>query len=154
VPEHVWEEDELSPFLPFPLDLWRNIYTHLKNKRLISLITYFNIYIYIVIIVNYCTYKKSSASESTSVTRALSHSRLSCFLASHFDFQKHFFEGPDSSSINSTSRVVNSVSPVPSDIVKIRLWCPSFFFLDRQEQHHHRRVFPRMYHIDECPFQD
>jgi hypothetical protein len=45
--ERAWEEDKLSPFLPFPLDLWRNICTHLKNKRLISLITYFKIDIYI-----------------------------------------------------------------------------------------------------------
>jgi hypothetical protein len=41
--------------------------------------------IYIVITEN-CTYQKSSASESASVTHALSRSCLSCFSASHFDF--------------------------------------------------------------------
>jgi hypothetical protein len=85
MPERAWGEEELSPFLPLPLDLLRDICTHLKNKRLISLITYFNIYIYILITVNY-TYQKSSASESASATRALSRSRFSCFSASHFDF--------------------------------------------------------------------
>jgi hypothetical protein len=73
-----------------------------------------------------CTYQKSSASKSASVTRALSCSRLSCFSVSHFDFLRHFFEGPGSSSINSTSCVANSVSPAPSDTMKHRLWCPSF----------------------------
>jgi hypothetical protein len=76
-----------------------------------------------------CTYQKSSASESASSTCALSHSRLSCFSASHFDLQRHFFEGPDSSSINSTSCVANSISPALLDIVKLRLWCPFSFFL-------------------------
>jgi hypothetical protein len=38
-----------------------------------------------VITVNY-TYQKSSASKSASATRALSHSRLSCFSVSLFDF--------------------------------------------------------------------
>jgi hypothetical protein len=41
-------------------------------------------YVYIVIKVN-CTYQKLLASESASVTRALSHSRLSYFSTSHFD---------------------------------------------------------------------
>jgi hypothetical protein len=113
VSECALEEDELSPFLPFPLDLWQNICQHLKNKRLVSLITYFKIYIYSdyyhITIVN-CTYQKSSASESVLATRAMSHSRLSCFSASHFDFRRHFFEGSGSSSINSTSRVINSES--------------------------------------------
>jgi hypothetical protein len=68
-----------------------------------------------------CTYQKSSTSESGSATCALSHSRLSYFSVSHFDFQRHFFEGPGSSSIISTSRVANSVSPTPSDTVKLRL---------------------------------
>jgi hypothetical protein len=40
---------------------------------------------YRITIVN-CTYQKSSASESASVTHALSRSRLSCFSLSHFDF--------------------------------------------------------------------
>jgi hypothetical protein len=91
------------------------LYTFEKQK-----ITLFN-NIYIVIIVN-CIYQKSSASESASVTRTLSRSRLSCFLASHFDFRRCFFEGPGPSSINSTSRVANSVSLTPSDTVKLRLW--------------------------------
>jgi hypothetical protein len=43
------EEDELSPALRFPLELWQNICTHFKNKRLISLTTDFKIYIYIYI---------------------------------------------------------------------------------------------------------
>jgi hypothetical protein len=119
MPERACEEDKLLLFLPFPLDLWQNIYTHLKNKRLISLITYFKIYICIVITVN-CTYQKSSASEFASATRALSHLHRSCFSASHFDFRRHFFEGPSSSSINSTSRVANSASPTLSDTVKHR----------------------------------
>jgi hypothetical protein len=38
-----------------------------------------------VIIVN-CTYQKSSASESTSTTRALSRSHISYFSTSRFDF--------------------------------------------------------------------
>jgi hypothetical protein len=42
--------------------------------------------IYIVIIVNYCTYQKSSASESASAIRALNRSHLSCFSASRFHF--------------------------------------------------------------------
>jgi hypothetical protein len=40
MPERAWEEDELLLFLPFPVDLWQNICTYLKNKILISLITY------------------------------------------------------------------------------------------------------------------
>jgi hypothetical protein len=90
-----------------------------------------DIYIYIssdyyrITIVN-CTYQKSSASESTSTIHALSHSHLSCFSASCFDFRRHFFEVPCSSFINSTSYVANSVSPTPSDTVKLRLLCPSF----------------------------
>jgi hypothetical protein len=76
--------------------------------------------IYIVITVN-CTYQKSSATESTSATHALSHSRISYFSASRFDFRMCFFEGPGSSSINSTSCVANSASPVPSNTVKLRL---------------------------------
>jgi hypothetical protein len=79
VPERVSEEEELLPFLPFPLYVWRNICTHLKNKRLIYLI-----------IVN-CIYQKSSASEFASTTSKLCHSHLSCFLASHFDFRRRFF---------------------------------------------------------------
>jgi hypothetical protein len=51
VPNRAWEEDELSPTLHFPFDLWQNICTHLENKRLISLTTYFKIYIYIAIII-------------------------------------------------------------------------------------------------------
>jgi hypothetical protein len=51
MPEGASEEDKLWPFLPFPLDLWRNICTHLKNKRLLSLTTNFKICIYIVIII-------------------------------------------------------------------------------------------------------
>jgi hypothetical protein len=72
-----------------------------------------------------CTYQKSSASESASATDALSHSRLSCFSVSPFDFRRHFFEGPGSSSTNSTSRVASSASPTPSDTVKCRPWSPS-----------------------------
>jgi hypothetical protein len=60
------------------------------------------------------TYQKSSASESASGTRALSHSCLSCISVSRFDFRRHFFEGFGSSSINSISRVTNSVSPAPA----------------------------------------
>jgi hypothetical protein len=84
VPNRTWEEDELSPALRFPLNLWQNICIYLKNKRLIFLTTYFNIYIYIYIdyyritTVTY-TYQKSSASASASATCALNHSRLSCF---------------------------------------------------------------------------
>jgi hypothetical protein len=61
-----------------------HLYTFEKQK--INLFN--NIFqdIYIVITVNYCTSQKSSVSESTSVTRALSRSCLSCFLVSHFDF--------------------------------------------------------------------
>jgi hypothetical protein len=70
------------------------------------------IHIYIVVIVK-CTDQKSSASESASATRALSRSCLSCFSAGHFDFGMHFFEGPGSSSINSTSRVPNSMCCAP-----------------------------------------
>jgi hypothetical protein len=131
VPERVWEEDELLPFLPFSLDLWRNICTVLKKKMSAfnnifqDIYIYIYIYIYIVITIN-CACQKSSASESSSVTRALSHSHLSCFSVSHFDFRPRFFEGPGSSSINCTSCVPNSVSPAPSDTVKLRLWCPSF----------------------------
>jgi hypothetical protein len=44
-----------------------------------------------------CTYQKLSASEFASVTRALSHSHLSCPSVTHFDFRMHFFEGPGSS---------------------------------------------------------
>jgi hypothetical protein len=50
VPNRAWDEDELLPVLHFPLDLWRNICTHLENKRLISLKTYFQVYIVIIII--------------------------------------------------------------------------------------------------------
>jgi hypothetical protein len=101
----------------------KHLYTFEKQK--INLFNNIFQYIYIVITIN-CTYQKSSASESASMTHALSCSCLSCFSMSHFDFQRCFFEGPDSSSINFTSRVANSVSHVPSDTVKLRLWCPSF----------------------------
>jgi hypothetical protein len=67
---------------------------------------------YRITIVN-CTYQKLSASKSASMIRALSRSRLSCFSGSHFHFRRHFFEGPGSSSINSTSRVPNNVSLAP-----------------------------------------
>jgi hypothetical protein len=40
---------------------------------------------YHMITVN-CTYQKSSASESASVRRALSHSHISCFSMTRFDF--------------------------------------------------------------------
>jgi hypothetical protein len=92
----------------------KHMYTFEKQK-----INLFNnilqdiyIYIYIVITVN-CTYQKSLASESASVRHALSHSCLSCFSMSCFDFRRRFFEGPGSSSINSTSRVANFASPTP-----------------------------------------
>jgi hypothetical protein len=115
MPDRAREEDELSPILCFSLDLWQNICTHLKSKRLISLTTYFKIYIYIYsdyyrITIVICTYKRLSTSQSASTTRALSHSCISCPSATCFDFQMCFFEGHDSSSINSTSRVTNSVS--------------------------------------------
>jgi hypothetical protein len=92
---------------------------HIFEKQKIILFNniFQDIYIYIVIIVN-CTYQKSSGSESALVKRALSHSRLSCFSTSCFDFRWHFFEGPGSSSIHSTSHVANSMSPALSDIVK------------------------------------
>jgi hypothetical protein len=101
----------------------KHLYTFEKQK--INLFN--NIFqdIYIVITVN-CTYQKSSAFESASATHALSRSRLSCFSVSHFDFQRHFHEGPGSSSINSTSRLFNSVSPTPQDRVKRRPWSPLF----------------------------
>jgi hypothetical protein len=73
---------------------------------------------YRITIVNF-NYQKSSTSGPTSATHALSRSSLSCFSASCFDFQRRFFEGPDSSAINSTSRVTNSTSPTPSDTVKL-----------------------------------
>jgi hypothetical protein len=75
---------------------------------------------YCITTVNY-TYQKSLASESASATCTLSRSHLSCFSASRFDFQRCFFEGHGSSSISSTSHVANSVSPAPSDIVKLGL---------------------------------
>jgi hypothetical protein len=96
----------------------KHLYTFEKQK--INLFN--NIFqdIYIVITVN-CNYQKLLASESASATRALSHSCLSCFSASRFDFRRCFFKGPGSSSINSTSRVANSASPTPSDTMKLRL---------------------------------
>jgi hypothetical protein len=101
---------------------------------------------YLITIVAF-TYQKSSTSESASATRASSHSRISCLSAACFDFQRRFFEGHDSSSINSTSRVANSTSHAPSDTVK--LWCPQFS-LHIHEQYHHPHVFPRIHHIVEC----
>jgi hypothetical protein len=89
VPNRAWEEDELPPTLHFPLDLWRTICTHLKNKRLISLTTYFKIYIYsdyyLITTVTF-TYQKLSASEYASATCALSRSCISCLPATRFDF--------------------------------------------------------------------
>jgi hypothetical protein len=103
----------------------KHLYTFEKQNINLFNNIFQDIYIYIVIIIN-CTYQKSSAPESASVTRALSCSRLFCFSMSHFDFRRRFFEGPDSSSINSTSRVANSASPALSDTVKRRPWSPSF----------------------------
>jgi hypothetical protein len=85
--DRAWEEDELSPYLHFPLDLWGNICTYFKNKRLISLTTYFKIYSdYYLITTVTCTYQKLSASESALVTRSSSHSRIFCLSVTHFDF--------------------------------------------------------------------
>jgi hypothetical protein len=67
---------------------------------------------------------KVSASGSASATRVSSCSCICSLSIIHCDFVRSFIEGPDSSSsINSTSRVANSVSPDLSDIVK--LWCHS-----------------------------
>jgi hypothetical protein len=114
----------------FPLRLMaKHLYTFEKQK--INLFN--NIFQDICIYSDYYrittenfTCQKSAASKSASTTHALSHSHLSCFLASRFDFRRHFFEGPGSSYINSTSHVANFVSPTPSHIVKLRLWCPPF----------------------------
>jgi hypothetical protein len=102
----------MSFALSFPLDLWQNICTYLRNKRLIHLTTYFKLYddYYLITTINF-TYQKSSESESASATRASSHLCLSYLSATRFDFRRCFFEGPGSSSINFTSRVANSANP-------------------------------------------
>jgi hypothetical protein len=116
VPDHAWEEDELLPALRFPLDLWRNICTYLKRQKINLFNNIYGDYYGIKIVT--CTYQKSTASVSASAIGVLSRSLLSCFSVTHFDFQMHLFDGPGSSSINSTSRVPNSTSPAPLDIVK------------------------------------
>jgi hypothetical protein len=127
VPNHAWE-DRVSPCLSFSLDFLWNISTYLKNKRLISLTTYFKIYSYYYLITPVTfTYQKSSASELALVTCASSHSHLSYLLVTCFDFWRCVFEGSGSSSINSMSHVANSMSPILSDIVKF--WCPSISML-------------------------
>jgi hypothetical protein len=116
----------------FPLRLMaKHLYTFEKQKinlfnNIFQDICIYSDY-YRIITVN-STCQKSLTSKSASAIHASSHSRLSYYSASHFDFQRRLFEGPGSSSINSTSRVANSVSPAPSDIVKLRLWCPSFLW--------------------------
>jgi hypothetical protein len=104
----------------------KHLYTFEKQKIILFNNIFQDIYIYIDyyrIITVICTYQKLSASESALATCALSRSHFSCLSVTHFDFQRRFFEGPDSSSINSTSRVANFVSLVPLDTMK--LWCPS-----------------------------
>jgi hypothetical protein len=106
----------------------KHLYTFEKQKANLFNNIFQDIYIYIYsdyyrITIVTCTYQRSSTSESALATRALSSSRLSYLSVTCFDFRMRFFEGPGSSSINSTSCVVNSESPALSDIVK--RWCPS-----------------------------